>query len=782
MRFKRILTAAVLLCLVACSRDPKVVRQRYLDSGNRHMEQGHYKEASIQYRNALKADARFGPAYYKLGLATLHLSQYTDSVNAFRRAIELLPETDSDRTHSVVQLSELYLASRNPEFFGEVENFCNAMIARDPNSFDGHRLLGDLAFARAGQAASSNRKDEAKTLVATSVAEYRKADGIKAGDSGVQMQLARAALAQSDAAGAEGLFRGVIERDRTYQAAYRELYQLLMLTKRPADAEIVLRSAWRNNPKAYVFLTTLALHYLNQNDQPKMLATLDELKSHASEYADAYLDAGDFYLRVNDLDGAIREYRTGMGKDTAKDRKPVYQKRVIEALMRQGKSAEAFALNTSILKDNPNDAEARGMAAAQTLDAGDASKALTELQSVASSAPENPVVHYNLGRAHAQLNQLEQARQEFQKATDLRSDYLLARVALARLDLTRGDWDAAQKSADRILAASPNEASGKLLKSAALIGARKFSEARQLLEDLVRQQPDSVDAAYQFGALNLAEQKYAAAESNFRKVYQLTPNATRGLLGIADALMAQKKNDAAMSLLQTAADKDGSKVEIRVALANLAVRAGKTDLGIGEYGKALSTVGAKSKAAGEIYLRLGEAYNAKGDFASGAQNLQQARQIMPDNLLVLKLLALSQENAGHFAEARATWEAAMKLAPNDGVVLNNLAFRYAEDGADLNQALTLAQKAKQLLPDAPDVSDTLGWIYYKKNLNDSAIDIFRGLVAKQPTNAGFRYHLGAALLQKGDKSGARKELGDALKSNPKPAEKTKIQQLIARAV
>jgi len=61
-----------------------------------------------------------------------------------------------------------------------------------------------------------------------------------------------------------------------------------------------------------------------------------------------------------------------------------------------------------------------------------------------------------------------------------------------------------------------------------------------------------------------------------------------------------------------------------------------------------------------------------------------------------------------------------------------------------------------LLPDLNEVSDTLGWIYLKKNLTDNAIDIFKDLVNRVPAQAVFRYHLGMAYSQKGDKTRALK--------------------------
>ena len=154
--------------------------------------------------------------------------------------------------------------------------------------------------------------------------------------------------------------------------------------------------------------------------------------------------------------------------------------------------------------------------------------------------------------------------------------------------------------------------------------------------------------------------------------------------------------------------------------------------------------------------------------------------MLPDNVTVLSTLALTLDHAGRWSEARQAYEATLKLDANNGIGLNNLAFLIAEHNGDLDDALTKAQKAKQLLPNTYEVADTLGWIYLKKNLSDNAIEIFKDLVSKAPNQSTFRFHLGMALYQKGDKPKAIKELNEALKYNPAKDERDKIQQLLTR--
>ena len=769
----------VVFALVSCSRDPNVAKRRYLESGNKYFDNGKYKEARIMYLNAKAKDQRWGPAYYKLGLTALKLGSITEAVNAFRRAVELLPAGEADHWDAVVKLTEIYLAvTREKAYLDEVEGYCNALLKRDANSYDGHRLTGDLDYARATEQYKVKRGDEGRVLLDKAIAEYRQAEAIKPGQPGVMMQLARAMAAENQFPEAEKLYRGVIEKDKTSQSAYTDLYRLLMFQRRPIDAEQVLKLGAQNNPKQFGYLTMLATHYGTQNQRAEMVSILNQIKSHAQEYELAYKTVGDFYLRMGDGDAAIREYREGMSKDVKK--KADYEKRIIEVLMRQGKRTEAAELNSQILKDDPSDNDARGLAATFLLEKGDVSRALTELQAVVAHSPNNPVAQYDLGRVHATRGELEQARQRFQKAIDLRPDYVVARLALAQLQLRGGDFDAALKSSEQVLSIDRSSTAARLIASTALMGQKKFAESRQLLDSMLQANPSAPDVLFQLGLVNLAENKFKEAGDAFRRSYELNPANPRGLLGMVETEMAQNHPDQAMQLLQAETAKAPNNMDLVVAQGNIATRAGRYDLAVSYFQKVAGTLAKGSKAQADIFLRIGEAYRRKGDFANAIVVLQKAREIVPENGVVLSTLALVLESAERWTEARQVYEVVIKLDPNNAIALNNLAYLLTEHGGDLNDALTKAQRAKQLLPGLSEVSDTLGWIYLKKNLTDNAIDIFKDLVTKVPGSAIFRYHLGMAYSQKGDKTRALKELQDALKFNPTKEDRERIQQLITR--
>ncbi len=770
---------AVLVGFTSCSRDPAVVKKRYLESGNKYFDKGRYKEASIQYRNALKRDPRYGAAHYKLALVSLKVGDVGGAVSSLRRAVELIPKDQPDHWDAVVKLSDIYLAFGKGEklYMKEVETFTDDLLQRDSNSFDAHRLIGDLNYSRATDAYRNKQPDEGLVFLDKATAEYRRADSLKPGQQGVLMQLARARAAKTDFAEAEAVYRRVIDKDKTFQSAYTELYRMFLYQNKPGDAEQVLKLAFENNPKQFGYLTLLAMHYYGLQRRDAMAGILNQIKSHAKDYDQAYLTVGDFYLRMGDGESAIREYKEGIAKDAKK--KATYQKRVIEVLMRQGKRSEAAEINSQILKENKDDNDARGLAATFLLDKGDIAKALAELQAVVTSAPDNPVSRYNLARAHAARNEYEQARQQFQKAIELRPDYVLARLALAELQVRHGEFDAAFKSAEAVLTTyDKGNFSARLIESAALIGQKKFNESRVLLDAMLKANPGSPDVLFQLGVVNLAESRFKEAEDAFRRSYQLNPANARGLMGIVETEMAQNKTEEALKTLQAESDKAPGRVDLQVVLGDTAARAGKFDLALQTFNRALGQVG-KAKGQGDIYLRIGEIYRRKGDLNASVQALRKALETLPDNIMVLSELALVLDEGARRPEARQVYEATLKLDPNNGVVLNNLAFLLCETGGDLDDALTKATRAKQLLPNLLEISDTLGWIYLKKGLADNAIEIFKDLVSKAPKHSTYRFHLGMAYSQKGDKSKALDQLKEALKYNPATDEKDKIQQLIA---
>jgi Flp pilus assembly protein TadD len=181
----------------------------------------------------------------------------------------------------------------------------------------------------------------------------------------------------------------------------------------------------------------------------------------------------------------------------------------------------------------------------------------------------------------------------------------------------------------------------------------------------------------------------------------------------------------------------------------------------------------------DLLVRLAETERRKGDVNAAIDTFRLASQAAPADTRPLLQLGLLMDGTGRRDQAKPIYEQILKIQPDHPIALNNLAFIKAEEGQDLDEALTMAQRARQGLPNSPDVMDTLGWIYLKKNLSDDAIRTFKELVVSSPNSASYHYHYGMALLQKGDKPSAKRELETAIRFNPSKDDGVKIRQLLA---
>lgn len=762
---KLILVLTLALFAASCNRDPKVARQKFLDSGNRYFNNGKYKEASIMYRRSLQKDMRFGEAYYRLGLCELRLGRPVEAIGALRRAIELQPENQD----AAARLAELFLAaySGNPnrpqQFIKEIEDLTKRILDKNPRSYDGLRMQGYLALI-------------AKDLPGA-IKSFETANAVKPNQPDLILVLAQSLIASQRGEDAEKLVKTTLQREKGYAPLYDLLYGLYGRTNRIGEAEAILKLKSSNNPRQPLFILQLAAHYFSLKNQPQVQTELNRILNNIKDFPTGHLLVGDFYYRTREFDKSIAQFKLGLGTDTKNTK--LYQKRTVEVLVAQGKRGEASNLVAEILKADPKDNEGLAMRASLLLATGkpqEIQNAINDLQSVISRQPDNHVLRFNLARALLAKGDIEQARVQLLEAIKLRPDFVLPRLALAQVYVTKGDFPKAVESANEVLKFDRNNVPAKLLRSSAMIGMREYVQARQELDTLLTANPNLTDAQFQLGMVNYNEGKFKEAESVFRRLYQSAPQDRRGLMGSIEALVGQNQFAQAIEMIQSELQKTPERDDLRLALANTALRSGNLDMAVAEF-KRLTDKLPKSP---DLQIRLGEAYRRKGDVPSALQAFEKARELAPNNPVPTLTLAMMLDTTGQSDKSRPYYEQVLRLEPDNPMALNNLAYIMAESGTNLDEALTMVTKAKQKMPTNPEVSDTEAWIYIKKNLSDNAIRIYRDLVSKHPQRSTYKYHLAMAYYQKGDKPQAKKILEQALTNKPAEVEEKRIRELIAK--
>jgi len=780
MRYLAVTFAALLL--VSCSRDPNYLKAKYVDSGNKYFDGGRYREASIMYRKSIETDKKYGPAYYRLALVDLKQGQVGPAVPALRRAVELLKAGTPDADDATLKLSEIMIVAaqgqeHNEAIVKEVQQMVDGLLKRNPKSWEGHKLTGDLDML--ATAALFRQKDAtgAKKELASAIGEYRLALSVKPTDSVINLALARTLTIDGETVEAETMLKAMLDRDKTNLDAYSMLYRIYLAQRRLPDAEALLKTAIQRNPKNAQLRLTLAQYYFGTNKKPELVNLLSDMEKDLKLFPDAYIQAGDFYLRYGNFDEANKQYDAGLQKDQA--RKNLYLKHEVETYIRAGKNDQALKMDDVILKNDPKDPEAKGLKATFMLDKGDVNQAMTDLQSVVTAKPNNFVARFNLGRAHFARGEYEQARQDFDAAIQLRPDYIPARLAQTQVAMIRGDNNAANHDADALLAIAPNNIQGRVMKAAALSRLGQYDEARKLLEDVLVKVPKQEECLLELGVLDLTQKKTKEAIDLFKRAYEAQPSNLRGLMGQSRAYVLDGQPDKAVQLVEAEAQKNPNRFDLVRELGDTAANAQQFDLAISTF-QGLLAKSTDNNQKADLEVRIGQAYLRKGDVQKSIDSLEKAKAMVPNVPAISTNLAMMYEMVNRNDIARKDYETSIKLDPNNPIALNNLAYLITESNGDLDTALTYAERAKQRLPNHPEINDTLGWIYLKKNLSDNAIDTFRTLVSNSPQVPIYHYHYAMALMQKGDRENAKKECQTALADKPNKALENQIHQLMTK--
>jgi tetratricopeptide (TPR) repeat protein len=735
----------------------------YVERGNTFVAAGKFEEASLNYNRALQKDANSAEAHFRLGLSEIKLQQLRDAFGELRRATDLAPERDDIR----LQLGELCLSgltanSKLPQIpYQCLKDVSGQFLAKDPNSFPGLRLKGYIALF-------DRRMDEAIDC-------FRRAHQMKPNETDVAISLVEALFQNNQEQEAERVARDFIKVNPTEGSVYDALYAHYAARRRVAEAVEIWTLKIANNPGQPAFVTDLARVYWRLGRQNDGLNLIVKLLAAPGKRAATYLAAGDFYGSVGRWQDALHQFEEGMR--VAPEQKALFQKRTAGVLLMEGKPAEALAVVEGILKQQPHDLEAIAMRAGLKLarkDPQSVAAAIADYKVVAEATPGDSSLHYKYGQALAVKGDLAPAKGQFEEAIRIRPDYADPRKALAELALKQNKPDETVRLCDESLELNPQDGSPRLLKAVAFTRLGRDSDARNELKTLLKSSPNNPGALLQVALLDVHGKDFQAAEATLTRLRAIQPAAAGA--GFAVLYAAQGQIDKAVEALKKISLRPEDSSLIHNMLGALALHANRNDVAIDEY----KTLLADNPDSTELLLTLSEAYRRKSDWGDSIAVLERAQKAQPQALLPAAMLASTLEGSGRPDLAIAQYRRVLKLHPDNPKVLNNLAFLIVETQGDVNEALRMSQQAVQQDPNDPQFADTLGWIYFKKNMFDGAIQIFTNLVDKHPNDAAFRYHLGAALLQNGARAKGRANLEAALAEGPSKQDTERIHALLKK--
>ena len=748
------------ILFTGCSRDPNVRKQKFLESGDRYFSQGKYREAAIQYANAVQIDSRFSQAHYQLGQTYLKLGESQRAFQELGRTVELAP--DNYRAH--IDLANLLVTARNPDgspnedFLKQARVHLDLLHEKQPQNPEVFEAWADYYSAQ--------------NNVGAALQEMQKAIAADPTRSESFLNLALLQLRSNLLDQAEISFKKAAELDPKAMNAQLALGGFYQSRNHMPEAEQQFKHAIELAPKDPAPRGALVRLYMAEGKKADAEALLKQAKVDLSDNPEGYRLLGDFYFAIGDLDKALAEY-SSLYSDHPKNTQ--VKRNYIQILILKNQVNEAGKLNDELLKANAHDVDALVYRGQIQLRRNDAAGAVDALQQALKNDSSNAVAHYQLGAAFDMQHNDARAESEWREAVRLRPDLTDAQRALATLETRRGDLEALTQTAQQIISGAPQSPDGYLMRAMAEMNRQKYSDAQQDLTKAMGLAPGSPVPYVQMGNLYQLQKQYLEAIKFYQQALDKDGASTDALQGIMNIYLLQKQPDQAIAAARAQIAKSPNTSGF-YDLLGTALFQNKKDLTGAEaaFHKAIDI----DKNNSDALLKLGEVQAAQGSVSQALALYQRSIKDHPREIAFYILAGEMDESQSDWNNAKAMYQKALEIQPDNPLASNNLAYVMLQQGGNVDVALAMAQTARRGMPDSSNAADTLGWAYFHKGVYQSAINMFQESLrlnekrgaADDPT---VHYHLGLAYGKVNQPAQARQQLERALKINPKNSDAKK---------
>ena len=752
-----VLVGCLAALITGCSRDPNVRKQKYFESGQRYYEEGKYREAIIQFRNATQVDGRFTEAHYQLAQAYGKVQDWQHAYFELSRTLELDPENYKAR----LDLANLLSAG------GEVkaaQEHVDLLLQKRPNDPLSHLAAGNLLGRQ-------QRFSEA-------IVEIRKAIALApdSGDAYLNLALAQTAANLPDQA--EPNYKKAIELKAVGANPRLALVAFYQQRGRYADAEQQVQQVIAQDPKNPDPRVALAKLYIAQGKRDEAEQYMKQVKRELPDEPSIYVLVGDYYYLIGDIDRALAEY-SSLYNDHPKDLK--VKKNYIRLLITKGRIDEANKLNEQILSPKAQDDEALELRGQIQIEQGKFSEAIQTLQSVISREPAMPIAHYHLGAAFSKMGDLEHAAAEWREAIKSNPEMIDAHRALANLAMARQDWPGLERSAAEIIRIQPDAVDGYALRASSLIALRQFPPAEMDARKAIQLAPQAGVGYLQMARLTREQGKFSDSESWFKQSLSREPSSVEALAGLLQLYVLEKQVGKAVAAANT-----------QIALSpNNSMFYGLLGSALKEKKDYTSAETALKKAIeldkhnADAFGLLAAIQKATDDTDAEINTLSEGIKQNPSAADLYILLGGAYEKKHDLEKAKSAYQNALQARRDDPYASNNLAYLLLQTGGNADLALQLARTARRSLPDLSNVADTLGWAFYQKGVYRSAIEMFQEAIKlsaknKEPESAEYHYHLGLAYAKSEQPVLARQHLERVLKIDPKYPDAYDVRKQLAQ--
>lgn len=355
----------------------------------------------------------------------------------------------------------------------------------------------------------------------------------------------------------------------------------------------------------------------------------------------------------------------------------------------------------------------------------------------------------------------------------------------------------------RQLAARPNSPTVRLLYVRTLATSQRLAEATTEIEVLTRSDPKLAPPWLTLGALELEMKRPREAAAALRNYVRLVEGGAAVNFGVAASAPQSAGGDdeddtppnastaltQAFLLLAQASEQQQDFVGAERWLAR--VDSPQRALEVQARRASLLARQGKMKEARDLIRRVPE--QSPGDarakllaetellrdrkmYADAEQVMAQANKAFPDDTDLLYEQAMLNEKLDRVDEMERLLRRVIALKADHQHAYNALGYSLAERKIRLTEARALIQKALELSPGEPSITDSMGWVEYRLGNREEAIRLLRGAYQARP-DPEIAAHLGEVLWSAGQAEEARRVFREA---RSRDAQNDVLRETLAR--
>jgi len=490
-----------------------------------------------------------------------------------------------------------------------------------------------------------------------------------------------------------------------------------------------LEKAIKIDPGSLYLKRELALLYAQQNNKRKALVIIRNILDNNPDDVETLILSGKIHHNLKNTVAAKEAYKKVIKID--KSRENIY-----------------LILGGLYIKDN------------------ELSDALSVFRQLVDNFPASYPGRFFLGKIHSQKGNYKEAEKQLKKALALQPELVEPRFELLNIYRAQGKKQDPEKIYGiykDILKKNPNNVRAALELGWFYHEKGKVRDAQKLFIDLGKKSKSKFAIILNILQLYIDKEKYSAAITILAGMAKGDPENSdiHHLAGLA--FYGKKDNDKAMMHFKKV--KPGSRFyqDAIVHVAYLYQEKGEVKKAINHLKDAIN----KTPDDPELFYYLSTFYEDIKKFKDAETALKKAIEISPNEEKFLFRLGVVYDKWNRKEDSIKTMKAVIKLNPEHANALNYLGYTYADLGINLDEAERLIKEALKHKPDDAYITDSLGWVYFKKGLFAEALNLLKKAVELVPDDPIMLEHLGDAYLKTNDRINALKFYKRSLKNKKK---------------